>query len=141
MNLFGEKDSLYTCRNVSNYKKWMKGVCILVDGVLVHGAMEVIGTMDTTAQGLGYRLYVIREGVMPLAGTIARSGFFPITMAVMAVMLLGAAAGLYIVTCRQYRRRIAELTGQKQKLLTGWKLWRLKEAAQEIEYELTGENI
>lgn len=112
-----------------------------MDGLLVHGAMEVMSTMDTTAQGLGYRLYVIREGAVPLAGSIAHSGFFPITMAVMAVMLLGAAAGLYIFTCRQYRRRIAELTGQKQKMLTGWKLWRLKEAAQEIEYELTGENI
>lgn len=112
-----------------------------MDGLLVHGAMEVMGTMDTTAQGLGYRLYVIREGAVPLAGTIAHSGFFPITMAVMAVMLLGAAAGLYLLACRQYRRRIAELTGQKQKPLAGWKLWRLKETAQEIEYELTGENI
>ena len=118
----------------------MKGVCILVDGLVVHGAVEVMSTMDAAAKGLGYRLYVIKEEVAPLAGSIVRSSFFPVTMAVMAVMLLGAAAGLYVTACRQYRRRIAELTGQRQKPLAGWRLWRLKETAREIEYELTGES-
>lgn len=119
----------------------MKGVCIHLDGLFVHGVTEVMSTMDTAAQGLGYRLYVIKEGAVPLAGNIAHSVFFPGTMAVMIFMLLGAAVGLYIAACRQYRRRIAELTGRKPKPLAGWKLWRLKEMAQEIEYELTGENV
>lgn len=112
-----------------------------MDGLLVHGVKEVMNTMDTAAQGLGYRLYVVKEGAVPLAGNITHSVFFPGTMAVMTFMLLGAAVGLYIAACGQYRRRIAELTGRKPKSLTGWKLWRLKEIAQEIEYELTGENI
>lgn len=112
-----------------------------MDGLVVHGAVEVMSTMDAAAQGLGYRLYVIKEGAVPLAGRIVRSGFFPVTMAVMAVMLLGAAAFLYISACRRYRRRIAELLGQKEEPHAGWRLWRLKETAQEIEYELTGEDI
>lgn len=111
-----------------------------MDGLLVHGVMRVMGAVDAAAKGWGYRLYVIKEEAAPLAGRIARSGFFPATVAVMAVMLLGAAAVLYISACRHYRSRIAELTGRKSGA-ADWKLWRLKEKARTIEYELTGENI
>lgn len=112
-----------------------------MDGLFVHGVIEVISTMDTTAHGLGYRLYVVREGAVPLAGNIMTGSFFPLTVAVMALLFLGMAAGLYVFACMQYRRRIVELTGQPPKLPAGFRLKRLKETAREIEYELTGENI
>ena len=111
-----------------------------MDVIFVHGVIEVISTMDTTAHGLGYRLYVVREGAVPLAWNIPDS-FFPLTMAVMALLFLGMAAGLYVFACMQYRRRIIELTGQPPKVPVGFRLKRLKETAREIEYELTGENV
>lgn len=75
-----------------------------------------------------------------MAGNIPDS-FFPLTMAVMALLFLGMAAGLYVFACMQYRRRIIELTGQPPKPPAGFRLKRLKETAREIEYELTGENV
>lgn len=112
-----------------------------MDGLFVHGAIEVISAMDTTAHGLGYRLYVIKEGTVPLAGNVISDSFFPLTIAVMALLFFGMAAGLYVLACMQYRRRIIELTGQPPKQSVGFRLKRLKETAREIEYELTGENV
>lgn len=110
-----------------------------MDGLFGRGMTEVLSAMDAAAKGTGYRLYVIGEGTAPLAAV--RGGFFPVAAAVMAAMFLTAVFVLYASLCGQYRHRIAELTGQKPDARIGWRLKRLREAALEIEYELTGENV
>ncbi|MCH5270246.1 MAG: hypothetical protein J1E83_05800 [Lachnospiraceae bacterium] len=87
-------------------------------------------------QQADYRLIFIADEEVPLASSIIRDNrFFPITVAVMLTLFLMMLAVTYYVQCKKYRNRIAYLSGKEKSPYVGWNLIRLKEEAQEMEWE------
>ena len=108
--------------------------------VLAGSILWLSRIANAAAQELIYSLTVIEEEETPLAdgSLFDKSRFFPVTMAVMAVLFVGMLISLYYFRCLKYRKRIRELGGERVPH-SGWNLKRLKETVTEIEWELVGE--
>ncbi|MGN1148586.1 MAG: hypothetical protein ACI4TB_09200 [Lachnospiraceae bacterium] len=103
----------------------------------------LLSTLGITAQTAEYRLTVIEDEAVPLAtgNIIGMNRFFPLTLAVMAVVLLGVVLSTYCFRCMRYRQRIVNLCGNGEASYTGWNLRKLKEATAELELDLAGDRM
>lgn len=77
----------------------------------------------------GYRIVQIEEEATPLAQA-AQSGYYGDTVAAMLGMGVLLLLLVYIILCRKYRKRIAEL---QENAHPGWNWWKLRKQTSELE--------
>lgn len=84
-------------------------------------------------QNAGYSIVQIEEEETPLyAGP--GDPYYLLAITAMLLLLLTACLITYLVLCDRYRRRIRELDAQNHTHL-GWKLWKLRGIANELELQ------
>lgn len=104
---------------------------------LLFGVSWLIGFGDIAIQNLNYRLIVIEDESVPLSsGDTGGTRFLPITLAIMAAILLGTLVTIYYYRCRYYQTRILNLKEDGMQPYSGWNLIKLKEVTLEIELEM-----
>ena len=107
------------------YKTLFFSVCWLI----YHGGLAL--------QNLNYKLTVIEDEDVPLsAGGTGGTRFLPITLALMAAIIIGTIVSIYYFRCRQYQKRILELKEDGLESYSGWNLKKLKETTLEVEMEM-----
>lgn len=107
------------------YKTLFSGVCWLI----YHGGFAL--------QNLSYKLTVIEDEDVPLSPEASGgTRFLPITLSLMAAIIIGTLVSIYYFRCRQYQKRILELKEDGMKSYSGWNLKKLKETTLEIEMEM-----
>lgn len=82
-------------------------------------------------QSTRYYITEIYDEAVPLASGPGNNLFLG-TMVVMVVVILALIVIAYLLGCRRYRKRIAELDewGESRQ---GWNLWKLRREADELE--------
>ncbi len=104
---------------------------------LLYGVSWLLYLNEARLWNLSYRLTVIEDEEVPLAPGISFSTkFFSITIALMAVILIGIVVSIYYFRCRGYQKRILELKEDGLQGCSGWNLRKLKELLMEIELEV-----
>lgn len=109
---------------------------------LLSGVCRLIYLGGFALQNLSYKLIVIEDEDVPLSPDApGGTRFFPLTLSLMAVIIVGTLVSIYYFRCRQYQKRISELSENNESTYSGWNLKRLKETILELEMEKVDENI
>ena len=84
-------------------------------------------------QNANYTLIEIKEEEVPLYAGPGDT-YYSLAIAVMMVLLITTFLVTYFVICSRYRKSIRELDAGSDKNL-GWRLWRLRKTANELELQ------